>query len=203
MPPTTPAKPEPSLRRELQTQGAIVGVSAGAMWLLEIVDTLLGGALDRYGIQPRTVSGLSGVLFAPFLHGGFAHLAANTAPFVVLGWMIMLRRKRDFFLVFALTAALGGLATWLLGRSATHIGASGVIFGFFGYLLLRGFFDRKLGAILGSLVVLFLYGGMLWGVLPNDPRVSWESHLFGFAAGVLAAWLLRDQPAPPRVVAQK
>lgn len=162
------------------------------MWLVEMGNLLTQGALGAFGIRPRTIEGLWGILFAPFLHANLAHLIANTVPFLVLGWLVALRGPRDFFFVTGWLMVLGGGAVWLLGRPfSVHIGASGLIFGYLGFLLARGFFERSLPAMLLSLVALFLYGGAIWGVLPSGGRVSWESHLFGFLAGLAAARLLR------------
>ncbi len=161
------------------------------LWALEAVDTiLLGGSLDGLGLRPRTVSGLMGLVTAPFLHSGFGHLAANTAPFLVLGALVMMRGVRDFVSATVVITVVGGLGVWLFGRSATHIGASGLVFGYMGFLLLVGFLERSIIGILVAVVVGSVYGGMLWGVLPQRPCVSWEGHLFGFLAGVFAARLL-------------
>ena len=181
------------LKRELWLQVCLLGGFVALLWAIEIVDQVLfGGALDTLGIRPRTVSGLKGILFAPFLHGGFAHLVANTFPLMVLGWMVMLRETRDIITVSALSAVVGGIGIWLFGGAGSvHVGASILIFGYLGYLLLRGWFDRSVLSILGSLVVAVLYGSLIFGVLPGQAGISWEGHLFGFAGGVLAARLLR------------
>jgi membrane associated rhomboid family serine protease len=188
-----------SLARQAKLQAQILGWFVGLLWVLELVDSLLlHNALNGWGIRPREIGGLWGVLLAPLLHGGFAHLLANTVPLVVLGWLVMVRRLSDFFAVTAIVWLLGGLGVWLLGPPhSVHIGASGLVFGYLGYLLLRGFFERSFGAILLSIVVGLLYGGALWGVLPSRPEISWQGHLFGFLAGVLAAWLLA-RPARAR-----
>jgi len=182
--------------REIKTQITIlVGLVAFA-WALELLDIFVfNHQLDRFGIYPRSVIGLRGIVFAPFLHGGVFHLIANTIPFVVLGWLIMLRETTDFFVVSAVSALVGGFGTWLLGRPSFHIGASGVIFGFLGYLLARGWFDRKPFSIALSLFVGITYGSMIWGVLPLNRWVSWEGHLFGFLGGVVAARLMSDRRA--------
>lgn len=186
-----------ALAREVKAQVVILGSFVAVMWAIEVLDLLLGGSLDRYGILPRTMIGLRGILFAPFLHAGFAHLIANTIPFLTLGWMVMLRRTSDFFEVTAIVMVLGGLGTWLFGSPGFHIGASGVIFGYLGFLLSRGYFERRFGSILFSLVVLFMYGGLLWGVFPTNPLISWQGHLFGFIGGVVSAKLLAE-PAKKR-----
>jgi membrane associated rhomboid family serine protease len=159
------------------------------LWLVELADLLVfRGALDANGIRPRTEAGLVGILFAPFLHAGLAHLMANTIPLLVLGWLVLLRGLRSFLWVTVVVVLLGGLGVWLLGRPATvHVGASGLIFGYLGYLLLRGFWERSVTAIAIALVASALYGGALWGVLPRQGNVSWEGHLFGFTGGAGAA----------------
>ncbi len=180
-----------ALTRELKTQGTILGGFVAVMWILEIVDIVLGGALNSYGVRPHQLIGLRGIVFAPFLHGGLGHLIANTIPFLVLGWFVMLQETRDFFVVTGITMLVSGLGTWLVGSSnSVHIGASGIIFGYLGFLLLRGYFERNFPSILLSLIVGFLYGGTIWGVLPIQYGVSWQMHLFGFIGGVIAARLL-------------
>lgn len=176
----------------LEIQFKILGTCITLFWVLEIVDSLLlRGALNRYGIRPRRLIGLRGIVLAPFLHGDLKHLAANTLPFITLGWLVMLRDVSDFFIVSAIAGLVGGLGVWLLGASnSVHIGASGLIFGYFGFLLLRGYFEQNPISIAISVLVGLLYGGLIWGVLPIRRGMSWQGHLFGFAGGVLAArWL--------------
>ena len=191
-------KKERGIGSELKVQAGLLGGAVVVLWLVEVVDLLFfGGSLDSLGIQPRSLDGLAGIALAPFLHGGLAHLAANTAPFVVLAWLVMLRETWHLAAVSAIVVVVGGLGVWLLGRPASvHIGASGLVFGLLGYLLLAGWFERRVGTILLSLLVLVTYGGLLVGVLPVEVGVSWEAHLFGFLAGALAARLLaRPKPA--------
>lgn len=186
------SKEAKSIAGELKTQAIILGGFIALMWAVEIIDLLfLGGTLDRYGIRPRNITGLRGILFAPFLHGGLAHIAANTIPFLTLGWLIMLRETSDFFVVTAVTMLISGLGTWLIGPpNSIHIGASGLVFGYLGFLLLRGYFERSVTAILFSIIVGSLYGGLIWGVLPLRYGISWQGHLFGFIGGVIAARLV-------------
>jgi membrane associated rhomboid family serine protease len=125
---------------------------------------------------------------------GFGHLAANTVPLIVLGWLVMLRRTRDFIVVTLVSVLVSGLGIWLFGGANTiHLGASGVIFGLLGALLARAYFERSWVALGLAIVAGLLYGGMLWGVLPGAPGVSWLGHFFGFVGGVLAARLLADE----------
>lgn len=180
-----------ALARELKTQGTILGGLVATMWVLELVDILVfRQGLNVYGIFPRYIIGLRGILFAPFLHGGLGHLIANTIPFLILGWFVMLQETSNFFVVTAITMLVSGLGVWLLGSSGVHVGASGVIFGYLGFLLARGYFERNLPSILLALIVGVFFGGALWGILPTVPGISWEGHLFGFIGGVLAARFL-------------
>ena len=183
-----------SVMGEFRLQVKTLAVIVAGLWLVEIADQVVfGGSLDGLGIRPRQTSGLWGIIFAPFLHGDFAHLISNTLQFITLSWLIMLRSTEDWLAVTLIAAVVGGLGTWLLGApSSVHIGASGVIFGYFGFLLLRGYFERSLVAIAFSVLVFFLYGSILWGVLPrlDGAPISWERHLFGFIGGVLAAKLM-------------
>ncbi|GAB3285429.1 rhomboid family intramembrane serine protease [Parasphingorhabdus pacifica] len=160
------------------------------LYAIELVDVLVPAQLDRNGIIPREVHGLDGVLWAPFLHAGWEHLFANTLAFVVLGWLVMSGGLGQFLGVTAIVWIVGGLGTWLVGAPVTHVGASGVIFGWMVFLLVRGFFQRSFGQIVVALVLFFYWGGMLWGVLPGQPGISWEGHLFGAFGGLVAAWLV-------------
>ncbi|MDJ0535117.1 MAG: rhomboid family intramembrane serine protease [Xenococcaceae cyanobacterium MO_207.B15] len=161
-------------------------------WVIEIVDFLIfDGQLDRFGIRPHSISGLRGLVFAPFLHGGFPHLIANTIPFITLGWLTMIQETSDFYLVSIITAIVGGAGVWLLGSpNSIHIGASILIYGYLGFLLLRGYFQKNLPSIILSIVVFFLYGGLIFGIFPSRIGVSWEGHLFGFLGGAIAAWAI-------------
>lgn len=167
-----------------------MAVFLAVLWVLEAVDQfVLGGSLDRDGIVPRQVDGLLGVLWAPLLHGGWGHLIANSVPFFVLGFLVLAGGFGQFLAVTALVWLLGGVLTWLTGSGVT-IGASGIIFGWLAFLLFRGFFARSGRQIVLALVLLVLYGGVLWGVLPGAPGVSWQAHLFGALSGILAARLV-------------
>jgi membrane associated rhomboid family serine protease len=184
---------------ELKTQAKILGALVAIFWIVTFVNEIfLRGRLNALGILPLNPVGLRGILFAPFLHGGFYHVAANTVPFIVLGWLVMLRNISDFYFVSIIAALVGGLGTWLIGDPrSVHIGASGVIFGYFGYLLFRGYFERSFVAIAISLIIAFTYGSLIWGVLPTRSYISWEGHLFGFIGGIIAAKLLSPSKSVP------
>lgn len=189
----------PTIGGELKTQFKILVAFVAVFWVIVILNqAVFNGGLNAFGIMPHQLIGLRGILFAPFLHGGFYHVAANTAPFIVLGWMVMLRNISDFYFVSVISALVGGLGTWLVGSPySVHIGASGVIFGYFGYLLFRGYFERSFVAIAISVAIFLTYGGLIWGVLPVQSRISWEGHLFGFIGGIIAAKLLSPSKKLP------
>lgn len=187
------------LKREWRMSWRVIGTTLTVLWGLELLDlAVLGGALDRLGIRPREAGGLVGVVAHPFLHGGLGHLIGNTVGIVMLGWLVLARDLRVWLAVTVGGTLLGGLAVWLFGRGGTlHVGASGVIFAYFGYLLSCGFFERRLGSILLSLAVFLAYGGMIFGVLPGQRGISWEGHLFGFLAGVVMAKVLSKRAPNP------
>ncbi len=183
-----------AIASELKSHGLILGSIVVLLWSIEIIDFFMGGRLNYYGIYPRTYVGLKGILFAPFLHGSFGHLISNTIPFIVMGWFVMLRETKEFFVVSAIALLASGSGVWLFGAPRSlHIGASGVIFGYFGFLLARAYFERSALSIALALTVGLLYGGLIWGVLPTQLGISWEGHLFGFIGGVLAASLLAKE----------
>ena len=181
--------------KEFKTQALILAVFVGIFWVVEIVDRFLfQNQLDQFGIRPHSLIGLRGILFAPFLHGGFPHLIANTIPFMILGWLVMVQETSDFWIVTALTMVVGGLGVWVFAApTSVHIGASILIFGYLGFLLLRGYFQRNLPSIAISLLALFLYGGTLVSIFPTQQGISWQGHLFGFLGGVLAAKLIATE----------
>ena len=172
-------------------------VFVALMWLVEIFDWLLfNGALDGLGIVPRQVGGLRGIPLAPLLHGSFGHLIANTLPFLALGALVRLRHSRQFVTVSLIVIAVSGLGTWLFAPPHTvHIGASGLIFGYFAFLLVAAYYERSPGALGLALLVIVFYGGLLWGALPQGNNISWQGHLFGLIGGALAAYAV----APRRI----
>ena len=177
-----------NVTRSLKAQTVTLSASVGAMWITFAANAILGGALLQFGIVPRTVHGLIGIAAAPFLHGSLNHLIANTIPFLIFGWLVMLRDRRHFLPV-TLYAALGaGLLAWSIGApNSVHVGASGVIFGYLGFLLLSGWYSRSFMSIVMSLGVAALWGGTVLQVLPGAAGISWQGHLGGFIGGILAA----------------
>ncbi|SFP90055.1 MULTISPECIES: rhomboid family intramembrane serine protease [Actinomadura] len=175
--------------RALSAGVLILSVTA-VMWVLEAVDYTSDGWLDRFGIQPRDVDDLPDIFTAPFMHGGFGHLMANTVPFLILGFIAAARGIVKFLVASLIIIVVGGLGVWFIS-SANTLGSSILIFGFFGYLVGRGVFERRLLDIGIAVAVVAVYGTMLFGVIPSDPTISWQGHLFGLLGGVLASWVLR------------
>lgn len=191
--------PRPDKKSAWRTGGATVVGFVALLYLIEAVDQFGGHRLDRNGIRPLETDGLWGVLFAPLLHANWGHLLANTGPALVLGFLVTLAGQSRFLLATAIVWVFGGLGTWLIGNVGSscgptdHIGASGLIFGWLAFLVVFGLFTRRIWQILVGLVVLVLYGGIMWGAVPVlnvCGGVSWQGHLCGAIAGVVAAYLL-------------
>jgi membrane associated rhomboid family serine protease len=151
---------------------------------------ILGGLLTQHGIHPRHISSLPGIIWSPFLHVSFRHLVANTVPLLILGGIICARSKTEFIAVTAGGISIGGGLTWLLARNADHVGASGLIFCYFGFLISRAWFDRTFVTFCLSVICMVAYGGIIMGLLRMSPGISWESHLTGLVAGVADAWMI-------------
>lgn len=177
----------------------LVGIVA-LMWAVEAVNALDGYGLDHDGIYPRNFSHLWGILTSPFIHENFApHLLDNTIPLVFLGLIIALRGARRVLVVTAIVIVLGGLGTWLIAPAGTDtIGASGVVFGYATYLLTRGFFDHSLLELMTGVIVGVIWGGVLLSSLVPHTGVSWQAHLCGGIAGVVAAWWLAQRDGRTR-----
>ena len=175
----------------------LIVASLAILWAIEIIDTvLLGDRLQRNGVGPRRIDGLDGILWHSWLHSTFGHLLSNTVPFVALGYLVSLRGRSYWIAVSVGSWLIGGGLTWLLAGGSNHIGASGVVFGYFGALLGGAFFDRRPAVLAPALITLLLYSSLLAGIVPQDD-ISWEGHLFGLLAGVAIARSLADPP-PPR-----
>lgn len=176
-------------RRSRLTEDQLILSTVALIWLIEALNTALGHRLNAFGILPRTLQGLVGIVCAPFLHGNYYHLMVNTLPLLVLAGLVHLGQKKKVVPVTVFIALVGGALVWLLGRGGSHhVGASGVIVGYFGYLMTRGFLVVKFQTMLIALVTILLYGGLVHSVTPGNPGISWESHLFGLIAGVAAAF---------------
>jgi membrane associated rhomboid family serine protease len=179
--------------------GATILTFVALLYLVELIDQLTRHSLDENGIRPLQVDGLWGIIFAPVLHESWQHLAANTVPMLILGFLMTLAGMSRFVWATAIVWILGGFGTWLIGNIGSscgptdHIGASGLIFGWLAFLLVFGIFVRRGWDIIIGLVVMFAYGGVLLGAMPVLGRcggVSWQGHLCGAIAGVVAAYWL-------------
>jgi len=186
-------------KRHLRIAFAIALSFVLLLWMVKLGEYIGGLDFTRFGIYPRRAGGLAGVLFAPFIHGSFAHLFANTAPIIVIGTMLLYGYPRAAKVLLPVVYLGGGIAVWLFAREAYHIGASGLTFGMLFFVFTIGAIRWERRTIALSLVVFFLYGGMIWGVLPVARDVSFESHLSGALIGIVLAILLRRlDPESPR-----
>ena len=156
------------------------------IWIVQLLNWMTGYSLNHLGIVPRSLMGLPGVLASPLLHGGFAHAIANTVPLVVLGLLVAVQGSRAFVGRVIAIIVMTGVAVWLFGRPSYHVGASGLVFGLFGYLLGRAWYRRSLASLASAAVAVALYGGLIWGLVPAR-SISVESHLFGLLAGIVLA----------------
>lgn len=180
------------ITRALRYRFGALAAFVAAIWAIQTLNWATGYGLNAaFGMIPRHTAGLDGIIAMPVLHASFAHLISNTPPLIVTGALLMATARRALFAVNAVIVVLGGALVWLFGSSAIHIGASGLVFGWLGFLIVRGFVDRSIVTLGVSLLVGFLYGSLLWGVLPGQPGVSWEAHAFGALAGAIAAVVLR------------
>lgn len=184
------------LARGLATPLGLILALVALAWVIEVADSaLLGDRLQTHGIGPRRIDGLDGIALAPLLHGDFGHLLSNSVPFVALGWLVALRGFRYWLWVTVMGMAIGGGLTWLLASGTNHIGASGVVFAYFGALLGGAYYDRRPAVLAPALIAITFYSGLLAGVVPQAD-ISWEGHLFGLVAGILVARQLAEPPPP-------
>lgn len=161
------------------------------LWLIHLISSLFNISLSQFGVLPRNFSGIFGIITSPLIHGSFSHLISNTAPLVIIGLSIFYFYPKSAYRSFIIVYAGTGLLVWLFGREVYHIGASGIVYGYVSFLFFNGLFRKDNKSIALSLLVVFLYGGLVWGVLPGMPGISWESHFFGAVMGLIAAFIFR------------
>ncbi len=168
------------------------------VYAVGIINEITSYTLNDYGIYPREIGGLPGIAVSWAIHGSPAHLMNNALPLVILGAFVAVHGQSTYIKTTVFVVAVSGILVWLVGKPALHLGASGIVFGYFGYLLSRGLLERSALAVALAFFAVLLYGGILIGVLPGQEGVSWESHLFGFIAGAVAGRYfprrIRQQP---------
>lgn len=178
----------PEFRRAIIYSTAFVAL----LWLIEGGDRLLGLGLSRFGVNPRDISGLTGILFAPLLHGSWGHLIVNSFTLLVLGAVLLFAYPRSAYWMLLFTWLGSGLGVWLFARESYHFGASGLTHGIMFYIFVSGILRRDRQSIAFSMIVFFLYGSMVWGIFPQQPGISYETHFFGALFGVIAAFLFSN-----------
>lgn len=167
-------------------------------WIVYIVSLATNINLDKMGILPRNLLGVLGVVTGPVVHANFSHLLSNTIPLIILGWAIFYFYPKVSYKAFWVVYILTGVFVWLFARQVYHIGASGIVYGFVSFLFFSGIFRKDNKSIAIALIITFLYGGIVWGVLPGQKGISWESHLFGGIAGVIAAYIFKNIDPPKK-----
>ena len=178
-------------KKKILTSFLIPAGFIGILWILKLSEIWFNFSLIPYGIYPRVPSGLIGIIFSPMIHSNITHLFSNTLPLFFLGTGILYFYRNSSFKVFGLIYLVPGLLVWLFGRSSYHIGASWLIYGFVTFLFFSGVIRRDTRSIALALLVTFVYGSLIWGVLPLDNGISWEGHLFGALIGIISAVLFR------------
>lgn len=161
----------------------------GLLWVIQIINFAVGYRFNMLGIYPRKIFSLLGIFFAPFLHGGFSHLFFNSIPLLVLVDFALLNGAHQFVVITLIIMMLSGLATWLFGRPGFHVGASAVIMGYFGYLLLNAYQHPSIMGVMLAIVCAYYFGGLLLSIFPQEEKTSWEGHLSGFLAGIAAVYI--------------
>ena len=167
------------------------------LWVIHIAALVLNLDLSRMGVLPRNLPGILGIITSPLIHADYSHLISNTIPLIILGWIIFYFYKRISYTLFIFIYLATGLLVWIFARQVYHIGASGVVYGLVSFLFFSGIFRRDNKSIALALIITFLYGGLVWGIIPGWKGISWESHLFGAITGLIAAYIFRkiDPPA--------
>jgi membrane associated rhomboid family serine protease len=168
------------------------------LWIVHLTSLVLNLNLNRMGVLPRNLTGLIGIITSPLIHADFSHLISNTFPLVILGWIIFYFYRRVSYILFIFIYLITGLLVWIFARQVYHIGASGVVYGFVSFLFFSGIFRRDNKSVALALVITFLYGGLVWGMVPGWKDISWESHLFGAITGLIAAYIFRNVDPPKK-----
>jgi len=190
--PSNPKKLDPKMEKRIFIHSLILpALFVFVFWMIKITEQVTGISLVEWGVFPREWRGLPGILFSPFIHSGFSHLISNSVPFFILFFALIYFYRRISYRIFIILYLLSGLTVWLAGRPAWHIGASGVVYALAAFHFVSGIIRNDVRLLTLSVVVVFLYGGMVWGLLPIDPKMSWEGHLWGAVSGVVLALYYR------------
>lgn len=168
-------------------------VFVGILWIVKLTENLLELDFTSFGILPLHLEGLPGIIFSPFIHSGYEHLMSNSIPFLILTFALLYFYRKLAYRIFFLIYILSGICVWLGGRESWHIGASGIVYGLASFLFFSGAFRKDANLLTIGIIVVFLYGSMFWGILPIKPEISWESHLWGSASGLMLAFYYRNQ----------
>lgn len=191
--------PDPIEDSRSLRQSFLIALSfALLLWVIKGAEFMFGLHLSHFGVYPQRLDALTGILSGPLIHSSFSHLFSNTTALVILGTSLLYGYPRSAKVVIPVVWLVSGLGVWLFARSSWHIGASGLTFGMMFFIFTIGVLRWDRRAISLALVVFFLYGSMIWGIFPGDPKISFESHFFGAASGLMLAFLLKQRdPAPP------
>jgi len=168
------------------------------LWIVHSLSVLLNIDFSNLGLLPRNWPGIIGIITAPLIHANYSHLISNTFPLIISGWVIFFFYNKISQLLFIFIYVVTGITVWLFAREVYHIGASGIVYGFVSFLFFSGIFRKDNKSIALSLIITFLYGGMVWGILPGMKDISWESHLFGALTGLIAAFIFRKIDPPKK-----
>lgn len=187
-------------KKHLQLSIFMPLVFIALLWIVKLFEFVTGFDLGRFGLLPRHVSGLQGILFSPFLHGDWNHLISNTIPFFILSFLMIFNYRKVAFKSFVFIFFLSGILVWIFGRENYHIGASGLVYGMAFFIFFSGIFRKNIQSIALSLLIVFVYGSIVWGVLPIDLTISWEGHLMGAICGSISAFYFRKVDLPEEIV---
>ncbi|MEN8117249.1 MAG: rhomboid family intramembrane serine protease [Bacteroidota bacterium] len=190
--PSNPKKLDPEMEKRIFIHSLVFpAIFIVAFWIVEIVEQVSGLSFVKLGVYPHHLNGLQGIIFSPFIHSDFNHLISNSIPFFILLFMLIYFYRRISYQIFFQMYFLAGLCVWLAGREAWHIGASGVVYAMAAFHFVSGIIRNDVRLLTLSVVVVFLYGGMIWGIFPINPDISWEGHLWGAISGVTLALYYR------------
>ncbi len=198
-----PSEPVPAKKKQFRADSwvgafTVIGALLTLLWVVQIANLADDGRLIRFGLRPRELNGLEGIVTSPFLHANSGHLLANSVPFLALGWIVLTSGLRQWALATVIIMLVDGLFTWLAAPSGLVVGASGVVFGWLGYLIARAYFARKIAWIIIAVAATATFSSLFFGLLPGTAHVSWQAHLGGFGGGIVAGGVLHPRKRKPK-----